>query len=600
MTPREELEYLRSLKAKMDDGGQPVSGKALGTARSFTEGLTFGWGDEIGTGLAALAVKATGDDKPIGQIYDEMMDSYEREQGDFRRRHPVLSTTAEIGGGLTTGLVGGSRLLATKGAQKLSQLPRFVKYPGAGAVTGGITGAGMAPQGEKLQGATFGAVTGAVIGGGVPLAVAGVKSGVKAAQAPVSAAARKIKEAMVRDGLTPERLSAKLNQLGPDASLVDAGGENMLGLARAVQSEPGKAKNIAMRTLTQRARNQSKRINERLSPLNNKGNFYDEMDDLIAKRKADAQPLYERAVNKNNLVPEDKFSSVMDDEWLSGVIKKVKSDKLAGMSELPDNSMPVIDAAKKKIDDMIGVARRSGQTNKVRLLEGKKEQLVKIADDSFPDYKAARQAFETPSKAMDAMEDGVNFIKNPSGITRRQISAMSDADKEFFRAGAYRAILNKIESAPDSADIVKRIFGNQAMRDKIKAVFPDEKSFREFQKAMLAEGKMYQTKNAVLGNSATARIQAEQADLAKDSLTGAAIDVAQGNTGQAATGLFRRMLNSKGGVNPDQSSKMASMLFDPKSKGDALKLIQQRGLLDVDAMLPTIGASAPTGLLMGR
>src|SRR5690606_34000100 len=86
-----------------------------------------------------------------------------------------------------------------------------------------------------------------------------------------------------------------------------------------------------------------------------------------AARSAAARPLYERVVNPANQVADDAFKPIADDEFLKGVISRVKGDKLAAeeLGGLPDNAMPVLDAAKKRLDDMVEVARRAGQRNRV-------------------------------------------------------------------------------------------------------------------------------------------------------------------------------------------------------------------------------------------
>lgn len=64
-----------------------------------------------------------------------------------------------------------------------------------------------------------------------------------------SQAVAKVAEAAVRDGMTPADVQARLQQLGPDATLADVGGRNMTQLAAGVANKPGPAAQQAQQVL---------------------------------------------------------------------------------------------------------------------------------------------------------------------------------------------------------------------------------------------------------------------------------------------------------------------------------------------------------------
>lgn len=136
-----------------------------------------------------------------------------------------------------------------------------------------------------------------------------------------------------------------------------------------------------------------------------------------AERAAVAGPKYAFVNDPAVRVPQEAFKPIADDEFLMGQIQSVKASKLAGMKDMADDALPVLDQVKKDIDDMISVARRAGENNKVRLLSGKLDKLLGAVDEQFPAYKEARAAFAGESPAVDALEKGivgiVSKLKDP-------------------------------------------------------------------------------------------------------------------------------------------------------------------------------------------
>lgn len=144
-------------------------GLAKGLAREATEGATFGWGDEVGLGAAAVAAKAAQEagfapntGQSLGQIYGDMRSSYDDERQQFHDEHPIAATAANIAGGLATGGLGGAKAVGAITANA-GKLARIGTTAAVGAAEGGLYGAGNADLGNRLQGAAQGATVGAVM-----------------------------------------------------------------------------------------------------------------------------------------------------------------------------------------------------------------------------------------------------------------------------------------------------------------------------------------------------------------------------------------------------------------------------------------------------
>lgn len=409
----------------------------------------------------------------------------------------------------------------------------------------------------------------------------------------LSKADKKVLQAFERDKINPTAVGSRMTELGPESTLADVGGENVKGLARATTSIPGPGREIASKALQDRQFGQSSRVSSEISKSLGSGElFYNNVDDLIKARSEQAAPFYEKAVSKSNLIPNDKFKSIFNDPFLMQVMDKVKSDPLHGLGKTPNNSMRVVDAAKKSIDDMIDVAKRAGEGNKARLLVQAKEKLVNAADDAFPAYKTARDKFAGPSQLINALENGREFIKGDSEVTKAALSKMSESERQFFRIGAARSLRDKVLNTPDTADTVKKVFNTPLMREKLRTIFPTDEEFNAFEKMMNTESTMFQTRSSVMSGSRTAPLQAEMMDAVSNVANVGKIgaDLLQGNFGSAAMGAISKLKSNKG-LSPEESEALAKILFS-RSGDKSIKSIMSSTGRYVD---PTKLRNIPAG-----
>ena len=134
--------------------------------RAALQGVTLGFSDEIGAGIAAVpASLATG--KPYKDVYRDMHSQLGEEREAYSEAHPVESAALNIGGGIATGGAGLARVGAKTAGMSLGK--RIAANAGIGAAEGAIAGAGAAAPGERAAGAAIGAPLGAfggaVVGG---------------------------------------------------------------------------------------------------------------------------------------------------------------------------------------------------------------------------------------------------------------------------------------------------------------------------------------------------------------------------------------------------------------------------------------------------
>ena len=146
----------------------PENENVAGVTRAFGQGLTLGWGDEV----EAFTRSTLGSDN-----YEESLKKVRDSLETFRKTNPVKAYSAEIAGSILPtftpigaigkGIQGVKGLSAVgKGLQQVNKLGPVQRATVQGGVEGGIYGAGVSKEGERLKGAGVGAGFG-VAGGGI-------------------------------------------------------------------------------------------------------------------------------------------------------------------------------------------------------------------------------------------------------------------------------------------------------------------------------------------------------------------------------------------------------------------------------------------------
>lgn len=554
---------------------------AWGGIQSYGQGAMQGLGDELMAGVSAIKEGIRPDGLPIGKAYDQALDVYRGARDQYREGHPVASVATEGAGALTSALLAAPALraagaaatpevVANAGARVAQAAPRtaqFAQNVGIGAAGGGLYGFNEGEGGvvSRLEEGGKGAAIGGALGGTIPAVIGAVGAGARKMAQPVldrmgpsSAASRDIVKALSDKGMTVDDAVAELQRLGPNATIADI----IPNYAELVANTPGKGVEMA-KILQQRMEGQGARLSENVNQGLSGQDVIATAEDLMAARSRAARPLYEQAVTTNNLIPSGDFRPIARDDFTRGVLREVKGDKLLGMQGEKANSMAVVDEAKKRLDDMIEVAKRQGRNNEARLLAEKRGALVGVADEAFPQYAEARSAWAGPTKAMEVMEAGRDFTKLDPRILAQQVGAMDDGGREFFRAGVADRIKEIISRTQDGADATRRIFGNERIREQIRATFPDEASFNAFKQQIEVEALFAKNRNQITGNSRTAYRQAGQEDMGFDP-SAAVGNALMGNLGPAVR---------------DGARSLATMLKrPPRSVGDqAAPMLFQQG-----------------------
>lgn len=198
---------------------------------------------------------------------------------------------------------------------------------------------------------------------------------------------------------------------------------------------------------------------------------------------------------------------------LDAAFQNAERSAIATGGELPGRNLQTLDYVKRALDDKIGVAKRAGERNQVRVLSALKNDLVRELDrlDVSGNYGKARAAYSGPTQSTEALETGADFLKMSTGEIADTLKGLGKSDADFFRVGAAQKLRDIVDAAQDNHDVVRRIFGNQKVRGQIEAVFGKEATQR-MAMSMSAENMMTGTNRMVLGNSTTANKLADVAE----------------------------------------------------------------------------------------
>lgn len=591
--------------------GQPALEAVDDFVRSLASGATFGTADEIAAGMSSV----TG----VGGITDG---NYEEELAAQRARDEGISLGArlpgEIFGGVGTALAAAPVMAPIAGAKAITQLPGWLKAAGFGSIFGGLYGAGSSEGGleERAKGAAYGGALGAgtgaalyPVGKGIQIGTQKLTEGIRTRLAPESTARAKVVEAVERDEMTAGRMRSRLSELGPQATLADAGGRNVRGLARTTASVPGPAQNRAEIMLNQRAEGEAGRIAQALKKGLDPQDYYAAEDAFLNNLRTQAAPLYKQAYEQFpsissraldrllksktgqkalretvEIVENERASGVaaylgkVDEELTAAARSAADVGKMQGVGQpgvLRGFSLQTWDQVKRGFDSLLdSPAYRNEVTGRLnqrgRSVDQMRRTLLKELDKATGGeksvYAKARATYSGDAEVVGALRDGRKFRRMDPELITRKMNDLSDAGKEAYRSGVARDLMDEVSKVVDKGSAAGRIFNNARKRAQIRAAFPDQKSYRLLRKSLVAEQQFAQTRGYVHGGSQTTPRAAEATDaLTRVGETAGVIlgGKLPGTHALLGAGIGRKIGKALMGGNPDAHNlAVAKMLFN--------------------------------------
>ena len=266
-------------------------------------------------------------------------------------------------------------------------------------------------------------------------------------------------------------------------------------------------------------------------------------------------------------------------------------------------NMRLLDAAKKGLDSIIGNERNevTGRLSQYgRSVEMLRQSFVDELDKANPAYAAARASWSGPSQSMDALRMGQTiFGKKPPQIAA-EFARLQPGDQEFYKLGAADALKEKISRTGMGGDEAKRIIGNDWTQKQIRPLFSSQRDYRSFIDAVTVENRMFQTRQATIGGSDTARRVAEDAEHggAMGDLGRGALAIAEGAHGAGALSLVKAAREYMNRQNPDVAAAASRMLFNPNLGANQSALARFAAAANAPSRLPLL--TTPLAQIAGR
>lgn len=569
---------------KLDPGGESGIGELFGN--SFVLGLK----DKVAGLAGGVGGMIKGDGFSRG--YQVSRRAQEILEERARERTGVAGKAAELVGSVATGVLAKAPAAATTAGRILQggrEAGTLATIQGVGDSEADSVG-GMATDAAAsgLMGAGLGAgFTGLVEAGRA--AIAGTRAAWRGARNalddPAERAGRQVYDKLIADGLTPDQAAARMAKR--DTALVNVGDENTLGLARAASAKPGEGRTIINKALDGQQKVSRQKVIEAVSDAFPDGgkSFNNRVADIVTTRANLGKTQYEAAFTKNF---GSEHAMVFDDIAERLPAEAVRNAQKIAVAE----GRPFGEQLIASIDDAGGVAFKRAPSLREwhyiqRGLRSAKDaayrngvgevgtaygalhkDLLKAMDDAQPLYAKARKAYSSASDMLDALQRGREILqptttKNVDALVT-ELGDLSKAEREMVKLGLARQMQDLVESTPDQAgNMVKKLFGTQAKRSAIRAVFDSDSAFRKFENELGNIAKEAKAFNYVRQGSRTSFVDAEKADAgALAEAAGAAADAASGGVGSTLVRGALRILKNVGGMDENVAREVAKLLVE--------------------------------------
>jgi len=499
--------YNKMIGASQQPQSQAEIGRDVIGRVGVGQGLMMGFGDEIaayiqstggsaiGRAKAQAKARATGVPMPT---YEEALTGERAAIKAAREQYPKSSLAAEVVGSLAPAVAtlgaGAPVTAARTGTLAGNIISGGARAAGIGAGQGAITGFGTGEGGFENRAfnaalnAGIGGVTGGVLGAAAP-AAGGFAQTLLAS--PEKRAQRWAMGLIESENLTPEQIIkdyAESQSAGVKPEMladIYPGG----GIARETQrllTYPGADRRSLVSGLYERAREQGPRITgEFETALGTQQKIFPEFDALEKARRTDAAPLYAQAypekIRSKELdelitrAPDRAFTQAQSAARYEGLdFPNIVGTNRAGKRAVVfDYTVKDIDMLKRGLDDIIeeNTDAVTGKLNsEARRALSLKDEILNVVDEKSPSYKQAREAWAGPSSVMSSMKKGQMLFRERSEITAKEISKMTDSEKDGFLIGALDAINQRMADTAQlgSRDVAAKFLTGNA-KEQIKA-----------------------------------------------------------------------------------------------------------------------------------
>jgi hypothetical protein len=495
----------------------------------------------------------------------------------------------------------------------------YVRGAVTGGVTGAISGAGAAKEGERMQGAKTGAIIGTAAGTALPAVMRTGRAGSQWLRSRLassdgavdSQAAQKVNRALQQQNMTPQQAAQKVAEdkaMGVPSTLANTG-KRTVALTEVLAQRPGTAPEIVENALEGQRLGARERTYGQVRQAISPGDFYGEETKLVEQLRRQADTLYDKAyefgaVNDGRIQDVlqhprfqgfyNKAREIADTEAMSARLRgedpskfqlaeiyTVDPNGVAVLTKVPD--VRTLDYIKRGIDATIdaGFRGQGMSTAEANALKDLRKVFVNTIDEATggvdSPYFKARQVYSGDMEVLDAMRKGMDdFNKLDHEEIIKLVKDMTPTEKEAFRTGAVRNIYSRIMSPSQNINAAQRVIGAPEMQAKLQPLFDSPEKFDLFKAALERESQLFQQSNQILGNSATFRRQAANAEFNENDAGAFVGDMISGG------GFFNSITNAaarlarSAQMSDEVAGKTAKLLMssDPADVAAAVKLLE--------------------------
>jgi len=496
------------------EGERPMGAMdyASGVASSAGQGATAGWLDEALAAPMAGVAQIAGD-APKGEsaieTYNRMKNILRERQTTFEKEAPGVALASKVVGGvlpISKALQGGG--LAKTGA--------------VGAGYGAAEYAGTLDDWSDAD--LVAGVSQTALSGLIPVAMQKSGSAIRSWMAnrrgdEVNALLRDMAES---SGRSPREMRNKAADMGPEASMADVSGAAGINYAQGgVGAGGAAASDIAERNL-HKVRAAKDRLRSTMEQVSGKkeGQYYAELDDLIASRKANAEKMYGAALNEGYVAPTTRmlhifnnnpsvkkaWADVQDDYVRNGKpIPKLFSQRGGKAVNIDGERWPnmrAIQSLKWKLDKRLKSLKSSpnaADKEEYHSLKTQYNEFMSDVNKENPLFKKANRVYAGDSAMIEAQELGYKSGLGSVNVETelRAIEKMGRSEKDAYLQGIMSKTYGKLGasseevmgsvqglSSENSFKVLSKIVGKDKAK-KLMSRIKTEKRYREVENKVM-------------------------------------------------------------------------------------------------------------------
>jgi hypothetical protein len=532
----------------------------------------------------------------------EQADMTRGAMAQFKQDMPAANVGVDLAGNAIGTAVSGVGAPVVQGVARV--LPAVGRAASSGAVSGGLNAAGQstAQTGGDLAGdIAMGAGMGTAMGGGMAGVGAGGAGIVRniAARTTTRGAAndaqRELIKALSRDLPYGQQLDSRklaeatqlLQQLGPEARLVDLGENSTRKLANILAQLPGKATTAMKEAISSRKDTRAGRLMTAAdAALGTQSKAYSAtLGEFEAQKIAASTPFYNqlksvqiqadddllnllRRAGKESLSKAQRLSRLAGEDQISISAALQEARDAVTNAAIPGKpiSFQSLDHVKQALYDLETKFKIGGEAQEAAGFAKLRRELTAKLDSLSPKdqagnsiYAQARDAYAGPAQMKDAVEAGRSAFTMKQVELEEAIKDMSSSEMDAFRIGALQGLREKTGSVPGQTSLLK-MSQEPNTSGPLKLVFGN--NFENFEKALKNENRLKMFES-VGGGSSTFSNLAQAADL------GMVGDAAQA-LGAAKTGNIERIIGA--GLNLANSAALPE-----KTRNQLAQLLLSQG-----------------------